>query len=154
MKISAQKVSVDNFREYGKVVEGTAGKPTSQDETYKFWSDIANYEIDGRTEIGLCTVYRQEIQQVTGIERHLHTPEILIPVDAPFVLPVLKSENPEDGIDAFRVDIGQAVVIDPGGWHGPCIPDRTEEATYFVIFRHNTPYEDVESTEIEPVRIE
>lgn len=154
MKTPVQKVSVDNFSVYGKVVQGTAGKATSQDETYKFWSDIANYEIDGRTEIGLCKVYRQEVQQVSGIERHLRTPEILIPVDAPFVLPVLKSENPDDGIDAFHVDIGQAVVIDPGIWHGPCLPAEAEKATYFVIFRHKTPHDDVETAQIEPVRIE
>lgn len=131
-----------NFKDYGKVVKTPSGKPTSEGADYKFWSDIADYKIAGETEVGICTVYKQENENVMGVERHLNTPEILIPIDAPFILPVLKKD--ENKLEYFEVGIGEAVVINNAVWHGPCLPVGKAESSYFVIFRKNTPFEDVE----------
>jgi ureidoglycolate hydrolase len=121
MTIKAKKISAENFASFGKVVVGTSGKPTSQAADYKFWSDIMNYKIDGETEVGICTVYKQPSNSIYGMERHLHTPEILIPIDAPFILPLLNDRNDPNEADAFIIDIGQAIAINEKVWHGACI---------------------------------
>ena len=149
--IKAQHITSANFAPFGKVVTAPMAAPTSEAYDYKFWSDLADYEVTGETEIGLCTVYAQPKQEITVVERHRRTPEILIPVDAPFVLPLYDDANGKS--EAFRVNIGEAVVINTGVWHGACLPVGKKEATYFVIFRKGTPHEDVMKKTVDPVQI-
>lgn len=154
MTINVEPINENNFTTYGSVVILPEKEPTSQSNTYKFWSDISDYYIEGDTEIGLCTVYRQDEDSISGMERHLRTPEILIPIDAPFILPLLQEGHYVDKMKAYLVKPGEAVVINKGVWHGACLPAGKNEATYFVIFRKNTPSEDVEKKEIEKVSIQ
>ncbi len=151
MNVEVLKPTAVNFRKYGKIVRIPANGPTSHDENYRFWSDIAAYHIDGETEIGLCTVFRQPQQRITAVERHLRTPEILIPIDAPFVLPLMKEATA--GVETFEFNVGEAVVIDPAIWHGACLPVGKNASSYFVIFRRGTPREDVEKLTISPTNI-
>ena len=111
MKIKAKIITTENIISFGKVVVGASGAPTSQASDYKFWSDIMNYQIDGETEVGICTVYKQSERAITGMERHLRTPEILIPIDGPFMLPLLKDKNKPEETETFILEVGQAVVI-------------------------------------------
>lgn len=141
--IISKPITEANFKKFGRVVKSPKGQPTAQSNDFKFWSDITNYEIDGSTEIGICTVFKQPKNTINGMERHLNTPEILIPIDAPFVLPLLKEGEIEIQSEAFQVNIGEAVVIDKAVWHGACLPVGKEESSYFVIFRKGTPKVDV-----------
>lgn len=154
MKIKVQSITPENFAKFGKVVTTPKENPTAQAKEFKFWSDIADYHIDGETEIGLCTVYKQPQIEIVGVERHLKTPEILIPIDAPFILPVLLDGEPDANVQAFQTEIGEAAVINPGVWHGACIPVGKDESSYFVIFRKKTPQEDVVKKPIEIVTLE
>ena len=153
MSIESKRISPENFRKFGSVVNSPSGKPTSEAADYKFWSDIADYKIDGETEIGICTVYMQKENVITGMERHLKTPEILIPIDGAFVLPLLIDGEDITASEAFRVNIGEAVKINNGVWHGACLPADKAESSYFVIFRKGTPHTDVEKRDLKPVEI-
>jgi ureidoglycolate lyase len=143
----------ESFRPYGKVVTGPVGDPLARTPEFSYWSDLASYVIDTATEIGLCTVYRREPRRVTVVERHMRTPEILIPADAPFDLPVLKEGETSDRLAVFRVMPGQAVIIGAGVWHGACLPVGRDQATYFVLFRRRTPQRDVIKKEIPPMHV-
>lgn len=154
MKIKALEVTEDNFKIYGSVLTGTKGSPTSQAPDYRFWSNIINYNIEGETEIGICTVYKQKENILNGMERHLNTPEILIPIDAPFVLPLLQNQRAPEKTEAFKVKIGQAVKINNSVWHGACLPVDTDEASYFVIFKKGTPFNDIEKISFDTVMVE
>ena len=153
ISLDTKGITKDNFKNFGKIVTIPSGNPTSEGATYKFWADIAHYYIDGETEIGICTVYKQQENIITGLERHLYTPEILIPIDAAFALPVQKAGTPTESIRSFRVNIGQAVVIDNAVWHGACLPVSVSASSYFVIFKRDTPANDVEMKEIQPINI-
>jgi len=145
-----QRATSTSFARYGSVVNTPDGSPTAADGSFKYWSDLAHYAVSGETEIGLCTVYQQSEPRVTWMERHDQTPEILIPVDAPFLLPVM---DDRDKVELFRVDPGEAVVIDVSVWHSACIPVGATAATYFVIFRRGTPAEDVIKRDIEALEV-
>jgi ureidoglycolate hydrolase len=153
MKIKIEKISTENFRKFGKIVTAPEGAPTSQAADYKFWSDIADYIIEGETEIGICTVYKQPKNEINGMERHLRTPEILIPIDAPFTLPLLLNGEDVKEAQAFKCNIGEAVIINKGVWHGACLPAGKDEASYFVIFRKGTPHGDVEKKNLIPFEV-
>ncbi|MCB0731811.1 MAG: ureidoglycolate lyase [Ignavibacteriae bacterium] len=148
MVIKANKINSENFVKYGRIVLNPTGEPTSQASDYKFWPNIANYKIEGPTEIGICTVFKQDKNIIKGMEHHKLTPEILIPIDAPFVLPLLHPEESPDKAEAFLVDIGEAVIIDQNIWHGACLPVGRDQSSYFVIFRKDTPQEDVYKKEV------
>lgn len=149
--IKAKKLTKTGFAPFGGSVTAPVAAPTSEDATYKFWSDIADYRIDGSTEIGICTVYRQPHAEIRGMERHLRTPEILIPIDGPFILPLLLEGKTDP--EAFFVNVGEAVAIDEGVWHGACIPVAKEQSSYYVIFRKGTPHEDVVKKDVAPFQI-
>jgi ureidoglycolate lyase len=153
MKIKPQHITPENFKKFGKAVTAPEGTPTSQSADYKFWSDIADYYIEGETEIGICTVYNQPKNEITGMERHLRTPEILIPIDAPFTLPLLLEGEGETRAEAFQCSPGEAVVVDKGVWHGACLPLGKTQSSYFVIFRKGTPHEDVEKKNLIPFEV-
>lgn len=153
MLIKSKKITPENFKKFGSVVTSPVGKPTSEAVDYKFWSDIADYKINGETEIGICTVYRQKENKIYGMERHLRTPEILIPIDGGFVLPLLLEGESENKAEVFKVEIGEAVKINDAVWHGACFPADKNESSYFVIFRKGTPREDVEKKNISPLMI-
>lgn len=140
MPVTPQRITPDNFARYGRVARLPDGAPTAEDATFRYWSDAAHYEIDGETEIGFCTVYRQDEPAVTWMERHARTPELLIPIDGPFLLPVMGDDAE---VEVFEVQPGEAVVIGQGVWHSACHPADGDAATYFVIFRRGTPREDV-----------
>ena len=153
MEIKAKIITTENILSFGKVVVGASGAPTSQASDYKFWSNIMSYEIDGETEFGICTVYKQSESTITGMERHISTPEILIPIDGPFMLPLLIDKDKPEETETFILEVGQAVVINEKVWHGACLPLGKGECSYFVIFKKGTPFNDVEKTEISEITI-
>lgn len=147
-RVTKQRATSVSFAAYGSVVTLPQGPTTSEGPEYKFWSDIAHYRIEGETEIGLCTVFAGPQQAVGGVERHLRTPETLIPIDGPFILPLAREINGKMIVEAFSVAVGEAVVINPGVWHGPCFPVNQASESYYVMFRRGTPAEDVEKRTI------
>src|SRR3989338_1375238 len=99
------------FEAFGKVFKTPTGPPTAKAAEFSFWSNVISYSIPGETEVGWCTVYRDGEVIVHSVEQHLRTPEVLIPVDGPFVLPVIRESSNLAGLEAFRVEVGEAVVI-------------------------------------------
>ena len=56
--IQSQKLTGANFSEFGKIVTMPSDTPPdAQADSFKFWSDLTNYQIAGETEIGYCTVF-------------------------------------------------------------------------------------------------
>jgi ureidoglycolate hydrolase len=154
MTMKAVKATHESFGRFGAVVAIPSTSPTSQGPDYSFWSDIAHFSIPGETEIGICTVYAQPAASVTTMERHLRTPEILVPIDAPVVLPLATGAIAPEGPAVFRVEPGEAVVVADGIWHGACIPVGKTSASYFVIFRRGTPLDDVQNAPVVPFSID
>ena len=152
MILVAKRPTPSNLAKYGSIAGAPSGAPTSAGAGYKFWSDITRYSVDGETEIGLCTVFERPGEAVDSMERHMHTPEILIPIDAPFALPVM-ADGPGVAPEAFLVNPGEAIVINGGVWHGACLPVRRQQSSYFVIFRRGTPGEDVHKQNVFPFSV-
>jgi ureidoglycolate lyase len=149
--LTPQRATPEAFARFGSVVPAPTVEPTAADPTFSYWSDLAHYRIEGETEIGLCTVHRQADPRVTWMERHDRTPEILIPADGPFLLPVMDEAG---AVEVFRVEPGEAVVIGDGVWHSACHPAEAASATYFVVFRRGTPREDVVKRDVPAVAVE
>ena len=146
----SKRITNENFAAYGSVAQLENQEPLAEESQFSFWSDCASYQIDGETEVGFCTVRSPKDDVVGWMERHERTPEILIPIDWPFLLPVMRNEE----VEVFEVHPGEAVVIDRNVWHSACMPVGRREATYFVIFRRGTPRDDVKKQTIQAVSID
>jgi len=106
IRVRPQRITSENIAGLGSALTAPSHVPTSQGVEYKFWSDLVHFLIPGETEVGLCTVSRQPTSEISGLERHVRTPEILIPVDAPFVLPLLKEGKSEEEYYAYLAKRG------------------------------------------------
>lgn len=150
-RIKHRRIAADNFERFGSVTLFPSDPPLAADETFEYWSDAGRFHVEGETEIGYCTVRRRSEPVVNWMERHVHTPEVLIPIDRACVLPVMSDDG---NVEAFVAEPGVAVVIGPGVWHSACLPLGADDARYFVIFRRRTPHEDVIKKDIQPVSID
>ncbi|MFW5973031.1 MAG: ureidoglycolate lyase [Bacteroidota bacterium] len=151
MRIQVRPIDEVSFRPYGRIFRAPTSGPLAETRGFSYWSDVASYEIEGATEIGWCVV-RAHDEPIDWFERHDRTPEILIPVDAAVVLPVQREDG--ETVEAFRVEVGEAVILDSGVWHSACLPADRDEASYFVIFRRGTPSEDVVKTAVSEFMVE
>ncbi len=149
--LTPRRATPDAFARFGAVVTAPTAEPTAAGDAFRYWSDLAHYRIDGETEIGLCTAVRTDAPRVAWMERHDRTPEILVPADGPFLLPVMDADG---AVELFRVEPGEAVVIGQGVWHSACLPADGASATYVVVFRRGTPAEDVVMQDITPHSVE
>lgn len=143
-----KKLTPASFTKFGKIADATIKPPLVDAENLKFWTTIASYKVDGETEIALCQVKRS-VDSVGMLERHIKTPEILVPIEGDFILPVAPARSLQDpaeapeaaSVEAFLVHSDQAVVMDVGVWHTAPIPVG-KETSFFVIFRKETTKQD------------
>jgi ureidoglycolate hydrolase len=151
-KISSQPTICSS--QVGLVVLPDCPAPLGTD-TVKFWPALTKYAISGETEVGLCTCFGRP-RQIEHLERHQNTPEILVPLDGDFLLPVAAVDQPEtqngvlsaEGVEVIRVKAGTAVVLSSGVWHWAVWPHNRQSVTYLVMFRSHTPNEDLEIKEV------
>jgi len=148
LTIKVKKITPTSFAKFGKVADAKIKPPLVDAENLKFWTTITTYTVDGETEIALCQV-KKSVDSVEMLERHVKTPEILVPIEGDFILPVAPAGNLQDpeetpeasSVEAFLVRSDQAVVMEKGVWHTAPIPIG-EETSFFVIFRKETTKQD------------
>jgi ureidoglycolate hydrolase len=148
LTVKAKRLTASSFSKFGKMADAHTVLPLIETENLKFWTTIATYTVDGETEIALCYV-KKSVDFVELLERHVKTPEILVPIKGDFIFPVApagylldQTEIPEaSGVEAFLVRSNQAVVMEKGVWHTAPIPIGKETA-FFVIFKKETTKQD------------
>ncbi len=149
LSVKVKKLTASSFAKFGKIADAKIKPPLVDAENLKFWTTIATYTVDGETEIALCQV-KKSVDSVGMLERHVKTPEILVPIEGDFILPVAPAGNLQDSaetpeasdVEAFLVHSDQAVVMEKGVWHTAPIPIG-KETSFFVIFRKETTKQDV-----------
>jgi hypothetical protein len=86
--------------------------------------------------------------QVSRMERHLHTPEILVAIDGDSVICLAPPQEPVAGklkdMRAVRVKTGQVFILDTGAWHWIPFPLAPQPARFLVIFKEKTGQNDLQ----------
>jgi len=146
MKVNVKPVSHKDFSRFGQLVSLPPGKAPSGNECVHFWPALGTYEVKGKAEIGLCRCLDRP-HTLDSLETHSDTPEVLMPIDGPFLLPVAASPT-GDTIDAhtvevFQVPAGQAVIMGPDVSHWAVFPSDAHSVLYLVIFKHQTADKDL-----------
>jgi ureidoglycolate lyase len=112
------------------------------------WSRMATAEFPGEVEVGWLKVVKRPAE-VSQMEHHLGTPEMLVPLDVPLLVPVAPADENADAIpdpdriEAFVVEPGQALIFDKSGWHWLAFPMEGESGACLIIFAKDTPDHDL-----------
>lgn len=143
-KITA--LNEENFRPFGQVIR-MPEEITIEPGAVHGWKVVANIPYPGEVEVGWLLL-KQRPYEVTQLEHHLHTPELVVPLDTPFLVPVAPADNnPEaipdpDKIEGFVVEPGQALVLDQCGWHWLPFPVKGN-GSCLIVFGKDTPADDL-----------
>jgi ureidoglycolate hydrolase len=150
MKIKVLELCKENYAPFGQFVQTPDRKPTIQDNIVRYWAGLAGFEFDGMIDVGWVTVCKRPMQ-LTQLERHFHTVEVVFPLDDVMVLPVAigrgpfdyKSQPRPEDIFGFYLRPGQMVTYAPGTWHFGGFPLNKAEASFIVLTRRGTADTDV-----------
>lgn len=150
MKINVNELNKENYSPFGQFVHSPDNTPTIQDDIVKYWAGLAGFEFDGMIDVGWVTVCKRPMQ-LTQLERHFHTVEVVIPLDDVMVLPVAIGRGPfdyqsqpkPDDIMGFYLRPGQMVTYAPGTWHFAGFPLNKATASFMVLTRRGTANTDV-----------
>ncbi len=158
MHIRVKDADAEEFGMYGSLVALPDYPAPLGTDAIRFWPALAKYSTSSEMEMGMCTCLERP-RQIERLERHLTTPEILVPLDCDFLLPLAPADQPENGsgkleaggVEIIRFRAGTAVVLNPGVRHWAVWPANGESVTYLVEFRSDTHKEDLETKDTEDI---
>jgi ureidoglycolate hydrolase len=146
MKLVVQNLSAETFTAFGQVcVVPQPVKPDHSCDGYDWWPNRCLFDsIEGKYGIGLSKIKRHSLRQAKS-ERHMKTPELLLPIDSDMIIIVGPPDYPDEParlpdlsrFAAFRIKAGEAIVMKPGVWHYESIPVK-EETYMYCIFQSDT----------------
>ena len=147
----------ESFADYGYLLNGTKQEPDADTPSYTYYADIVKFHMDGGITAGVLEGKKREIE-LTCMERHKQTPEILIAIQADTVLFVGLSNNHTSeitGIKAFLFKERDVIMMKEGTWHWVPFPTNMEKSITQVIYKNDTGKNDYQlETIAEPIRLD
>lgn len=144
---SVKDLRRDSFAPFGQLItapEDVAVEPGA----VHGWARMATTVFSGEVEVGWLKLLHRPAE-VTRMEHHLGTPEMLIPLDVPLLVPVAPADDSPDAvpdpeqIEGFVVKPGEALIMDKSGWHWLPFPTEGESGSCLIIFAKDTPDHDL-----------
>lgn len=152
--VPAKRASAQSFAAYGTFVAASEGLPCEGEAKAAYTEKVGVLNTGGRTSVGVLNLKAREFE-FRELERHVATPELLVMVKGDVIFPVSPASpgsSPIPGeLEVFRVNQGEAVIMEPGVWHGLPFPLQAE-ATVLVIFREGTPDQDFQLHDLGGIR--
>ena len=141
MKLTLQSLSSKAFTEFGHVcVVPPTDKPEHSCDEFDWWPDRILFDsITGKYGAGFAKIKRSPFRQKCS-ERHMKTPEFLLPVNGDMILILGPPEYPNEPsrlpdfsrFAAFKIKAGEAVLLKPGVWHYAGMPFEDEIYMYCI----------------------
>lgn len=132
-QITVEPLTAQAFRPYGHVIAQEGPARTLNNGAARKWDHLVPPEIfEMPMNLGILSAAKSERLHVTGVERHLHTHQLFVPmIPRPYVV-VVADEGPR--IRAFASDGTQGVCFTPGTWHHPLLPTE-DELSFLTMMR-------------------
>ena len=146
MNIQISALTKESFAAYGELIQLPIDTETTfSADHFSYWKQQGIIKaFGGDVEIGVLNVTQKQLS-FDQLERHNYTAEFLVPLNGSFICPVAipSTEIPNvDQITAFRVSLGQAIVLKPNCWHWMPVPVE-KEILILVIYKNNTSADDL-----------
>jgi len=145
MVLTLQLLTAEGFKSFGEVIAAPKRKPTATPPGMEYWADVCRLPLlDRPFGIGYATQEMRPFRQ-TGAERHMRTPEILLPVKGDMAVIAGPADFPKEPsrlpplskFAAFLVPEGQGVMFAPGVWHWAPFAVR-DPIAIFVMYATGT----------------
>jgi ureidoglycolate lyase len=161
--LPVRTLTADAFQRFGRVIEPPGRPHDAAGPGWSWWAETLLIEGDGRRwGIGYLDL-RPAAPRFDWAERHMRTPETIVPLGGGCLVYVAPPDHPDDPgrlpaldrFQVFRVPPGSGVVMDAAVWHGAPLADRGP-AQAIVLILEGTGREDVTVArfEDEPVEID
>ncbi len=147
VEVPVVRLTPETFGDLGTVVYKPDTEPTVTRPGLRFWSRVGAMEIPGEVEMGILELTAQEFV-FDHMERHVHTPEMFIPIEGVAVMPIGLGSGPDgfpwpEEIRGYLIDSTTSIIIRPGVWHWIPYP-LTSVASYLIPALVGTPTDDRE----------
>lgn len=138
--LKALNLDPSAFEPFGQAVALPAKMHEETDELVQHWRELAEVSFPKKTEVSIFQIKKRK-PLLEEMERHIATPEFLIPLDSDIILALapneILTEIPVEKVSAFLVRQGEAVIINPGIWHSLPFP-LEENVRYLSLAKKNT----------------
>jgi ureidoglycolate hydrolase len=144
-------LDADAFAPYGRTIAMPVRPQDASGPGWRWWAETLTLEGDGRRwGIGYLDLAQDRPASFDWAERHLRSPEAIVPVAGSCLVYVAPPDHPEepdrlppfDAFRVFRVPPGTGVVMDPAVWHGAPLSDGGP-AKAIVLLLEGTGRDDV-----------
>jgi ureidoglycolate hydrolase len=125
-RLPVSELSGERFAPFGAVLEQPAAPQEASGPGWRWWAEVAALPpAEPGTSIGFLDL-EPAPARFDWAERHMRTPEVVIPLGGDCLLYAGPAEHPDEPgrmpplnrFRVFRVRSDQAVVLAPGVWHG------------------------------------
>jgi len=162
--IPVHDLTDDAFAPFGRVIRTPTRAQDASGPGWRWWAETVLIEGDGRRwGVGYLDVEPDPPPRLDWAERHLRSPEAILPVAGGCLVYVAPPDHPEQPdrmppvgeFRVFRVPPGTGVVMDAAVWHGAPLADGGP-AKAIVLLLEGTSLDDVTVVRFvdDPVRIE
>ncbi|MHC2995031.1 MAG: ureidoglycolate lyase [Candidatus Atribacteria bacterium] len=146
-ELEVNSITNVSFADYGYLISNENIEPKMEENTFTFWDDLAEMNIEGKTGFAILEVNKRS-KDFTNLERHVKTEEVFFAIDKDVVVLVGKAtpnqEVPEiETVKAFKLENGKGVLLYKGTWHWLPYP-LAKKARLLVVFQQGTADYDLE----------
>lgn len=154
-ELEVNSLTNKNFADYGYLISNENIEPKIKENTFTFWDDLAEMNIEGKTGFAILEVNKRS-KDFTNLERHVKTEEVFFTIDKDVVVLVGKAtpnqEVPEiETVKAFKLENGKGVLLYKGTWHWLPYP-LAEKARLLVVFQQGTADHDLEIKDLKKLK--
>ena len=154
-ELEVNSLTNKNFADYGYLISNENIEPKMEENTFTFWDDLAEMNIEGKTGFAILEVNKRS-KDFTNLERHVKTEEIFFALDADVIVLVGKAtpnqEVPDiETVKAFKLEKGKGIFLFIGTWHWLPYP-LAEKARLLVVFQQGTVDYDLEIKDLKKLK--
>ena len=132
--MTVEPLTAEAFGPFGRVLARPQGTPDAEAPGWSWWAEAADLPADERPyAVGYLDLESTE-PAFDWAEHHRRTVELIVPLGADCLVYVARPGDTPADFHVFRVRAGEAVLLDPGVWHGaPLALDRPLAALVFLL---------------------
>jgi ureidoglycolate hydrolase len=157
MKLKVQPLTGGAFELYGQVIAAPKTEATAHLPGMDFWVGVAELpDLGAPYSVSYATQEKRAFIQRSA-ERHMQTPELLMPIGGDMIVVVGAPDYPEqperlpspERFAAFWVKEGQGVIFKPGVWHWAPFAVK-EKIMLLVVYTAGTAQNDALVVDLPP----
>jgi len=144
-KLKVKELNKENFANYGTIIEKPNIVADADEPTHKWWGGVASLPAEGDINVGLMEAKKRSYN-LGKLEKHKKSAEMLIALEGNSIIVI--GTNKKEDLNAFYIKQGSVLVLNKEILHWVPFPNG-ENAYFAVIFRDETPNDDLEFIELE-----